>query len=129
MLGMIISWISSSLSIQEPRSRSQWLFLEKHCHRFSALIYNPISINLHTHIGYYYTSNKFQFQRDRVKVKVAVTVFRKTLQLKACQASKGKNLTSSFIFIRKGYTVYTVIKYMATKLFNSFKNSFCLLWK
>ena len=52
--------------------------------------------------GYDYTSNKFAFQHDRVKVKVAVTVFRKTLQLKACQASKGKNLTSSFIFITKG---------------------------
>ena len=31
-----------------------------------------------------------------------MSVFRKTLQLKACQASKGKNLTSSFIFITKG---------------------------
>ena len=33
-----------------------------------------------------------------------MTVFRKTLQLKACQASKGKNsyLTSLFIFITKG---------------------------
>ena len=41
-------------------------------------------------IGYDYTSNKFAFQHDGVKVKVAVTVFRKTLQLKACQASKGK---------------------------------------
>ena len=48
-----------------------------------------------------------------------MTVFRKTLQLKACQASKGKNLTSSFIFITREIT-----KYMATKLFNSFKISF-----
>ena len=48
-------------------------------------------------IGYDYTSNKFEIKHDRVKVKVAVTVFRKTLQ-----ASKGKNLTSSFIFITKG---------------------------
>ena len=48
------------------------------------------------------TSNKFAFQHNKVKVKVAVTVFRKTLQFKACQASKGKNLTSSFIFITKG---------------------------
>ena len=31
-----------------------------------------------------------------------MTVLRKTLQLKACQASKGKNVTSSFIFITKG---------------------------
>ena len=64
------------------------------------------------------------FQHDRVKVKAAVTVFRKTLQLKACQASKGKNLTGSFIFITRKIT-----KYMATKLFNSFRNSFCLLRK
>ena len=49
--------------------------------------------NNFTSIGYDY---------DRVKVKVAVTVFRKTLQLKAYQASKGKNLTCSFIFITKG---------------------------
>ena len=31
-----------------------------------------------------------------------MTVFKKTLQLKACQASKGKKFTSSFIFITKG---------------------------
>ena len=99
---MTISWTSSSLSVLGPRSRSQWLFLEKHCHRSSALINYPISIELHTSIGYDYTSNKFAFQHNRVKVKVAVTGFRKTLQLKACQASKGKNLTSSFIFITKG---------------------------
>ena len=100
---MTISWTSSSLSVLWPRSRLQWLFLEKHCHRFSALINYPISIERHTSIGYDYTSYKFAFQHDRVKikVKVAVTVFRKTLQLKACQASKGKNLTSSFIFITK----------------------------
>ena len=110
------------MSVLGLRSRSQWLFLEKHCHRSSALIYYPISIYLHTNIGYDCTSKKFTFQHDRVKVNVAVTVFRKTLQLKACQASKGKNLTSSFIFITREIT-----KYMATKLFNSFKNSFCLL--
>ena len=51
---------------------------------------------------YDYTSNKFAFQHDNVKVKVTVTVFRITLQLKACRASKGKNLTSSFISITKG---------------------------
>ena len=47
------------------------------CHRSSDLIYYPISIQLHTSIGYDNTSNKFAFQRDRVKV--AVTIFRKTL--------------------------------------------------
>ena len=48
-----------------------------------------------------------------------MTDFRKTLQLKACQASKGLNVTSSFIFITREIT-----KYIATNLFNSFKNSF-----
>ena len=48
-------------------------------HRSSDLIYYPISILLHTSIGYDNTSNKFAFQRDRVKVKVAVTIFRKNL--------------------------------------------------
>ena len=87
VFSMTISWKSLSLSVLGPRSRSQRLFLEKHCHRSSALIYYPISMLLHTSIGYDYTSNKFAFQHDRVKV--AVTIFRKTLQLKACQASKG----------------------------------------
>ena len=44
MLSMTISGTSSSLSILGLRSRSQRLFLEKHCHRSSALIYYPISI-------------------------------------------------------------------------------------
>ena len=54
-----------------------------------------------------------------------MTVFRKTLQLKACQATKGKKilLVHLFLFQRE------IIKYMATKLFNLFKDSFCLLWK
>ena len=99
---MTISGTSSRLSVFGPRSRSQWLFLEKHCHRSSALINYPISILLHTCIGYDYTSNKFAFQHDRVKVKVAVTVFRKTA-IGSLSGFKGKkNLTSSFIFITKG---------------------------
>ena len=89
VFSMTISWKILSLSVLGPRLRSQRLFLEKHCHRSSALIYYPVSMLLHTSIGYDYTSNKFAFQHDRVKVKVAVTIFRKTLQLKACQASKG----------------------------------------
>ena len=78
MFSMTISWTSSSLSVLGPRSRSQWLFLEKHI----VIALAPLFID--------YTANKFAFQDDRVKVKVTVTVFRKTLQLKACQASKGK---------------------------------------
>ena len=38
----------------------------------------------------------------RVKVKVTVTVFRKTLQLKACQASKGKKILLVHLFYNKG---------------------------
>ena len=51
------------------------------CHHSSDLIYYPISIKLHTSIGYDNTSNKFAFQRDMVKVKVAVTIFRKKITL------------------------------------------------
>ena len=69
---MTISWTSSSLSVLGPRSRSQWLFLEEQCQRSSALINYPISILLHTSIGYDYTSNKLAFQHDRVKVAVTV---------------------------------------------------------
>ena len=75
---MKISGINLNLSVVGPRPRSQWLFLEKRCHPFCALIYHPISILLHTSIGYDYTSNKFAFHLDRVKVKAAVTLFRKT---------------------------------------------------
>ena len=48
-----------------------------------------------------------------------MTIFRKTLQLKACQASKGPKSYKIIYFYNKGDT-----KYMATKLFNSFKKSF-----
>ena len=33
-----------------PRLMSQWLFLEKHCHCSSALIYGPILILYHTNV-------------------------------------------------------------------------------
>ena len=75
MFNMIISWINLSLSILGPRPRSKWLFLEKHCHHSSALIYYPISTELHISIGYDNTANRFAFQRDSVKAKAAVTVF------------------------------------------------------
>ena len=69
---------------------------------------------IHTSIGYDYTSNKFDFQHDRIKVKMAVTIFRKSLQLKAGQASKGMKSDCSFIFITR-----EILKCTGTKLFNS----------
>ena len=47
-----------------------------------------------------------------------MTIFRKTLQVKACQASKGITLTGSFFITRE------IITSMATKLFTSLKISF-----
>ena len=48
-------------------------------HRSSDLNYHPVSILLHTNIGFDNTLEKFAFQHDRVKIKVAVTFFRKTM--------------------------------------------------
>ena len=96
---MTISWTSSSLSVLGPRSRSQWLFLEKHCHRSSALINYKISIQLHTSIGYDYTSNKFAFQHDRVNAKVAVTVFRKNFAIESLSGFKGKKILLVHLFL------------------------------
>ena len=99
MLSMTITWTSSSLSVLGPRSRSQWLFLEKHCRRSSALIYYLISILLHTNIGYDYTSNKFAFQHDRVKVKVAVHIFRKNFATESLSGFKGKIILLVHLFL------------------------------
>ena len=79
MLSMTISWTRLSLSVLGLRSRSQWLFLDKHCHRSSssAFIYRPILILYHTNVKYDNILDKFE--HSRVKVKVTVAVFRKTL--------------------------------------------------
>ena len=75
---MTISWTSSSLSVLGPRSRSQWLFLErkKHCHRSSAFMYRPILILFHTHniIKYDNILDKCEFEHSRAKVKVRVAI-------------------------------------------------------
>ena len=68
MFNLTIYCTGLSLSVLEPWSTSQWLFLEKRFHRSSALIYYPISIYFHTSIGYDNTANKFAFQFDRAKV-------------------------------------------------------------
>ena len=77
---MTISWTSSSLSVLGPRSRSQWLFLEKkHCNRSSAFIYRPVLLLLHTSVKHDNILDKFEFERSRSKVKVTMAIFRKTL--------------------------------------------------
>ena len=74
---MIISWTSLRLSVLGPRSRSQWLFLEKKvCHHSSAFIYGPILILYHTNDEYDNTLDKFEFERSRAKVKVTAAIFR-----------------------------------------------------
>ena len=109
MFSMTISWTNSSLSILGPRSRSQWIFLEKHCcrssafiygprlsvlgprsrsqwlflekdcHRSSAIICGPIWLLLHTSVKHDNTLDMVEFECSRAKVKVTVAIFRKTL--------------------------------------------------
>ena len=55
MLRMTISWPSLSLIILGPRSRSQWLFLEKHCRRSSHFtwgegVHMVLAVSLSTYI-------------------------------------------------------------------------------
>ena len=64
-----------------PRSRSQWLFLEKHCHCSRAFIHGSILIELPTNVKYDNILNNFEFEGSRAKVRVTVAVFRKTFSL------------------------------------------------
>ena len=73
MFIMTISW--TSLSVLGPRSRSQCLFLEKHCHRSNAFICRPILILYHTNVKYVNILEKFEFGHSRAKVKVTVAIF------------------------------------------------------
>ena len=77
MLSMTTTSTSSSLSVLGPRSRSQWLFLEKHCHRSSAFIYRPILILFHTNVKYENILEKIGFDRSKAKVKVTVAILEK----------------------------------------------------
>ena len=62
MYSMAIPETSSSLSVAGPRSRSQWLFLEKHCHSF---IYGSIVIKFPTNAEYDNILNNFDFEGSR----------------------------------------------------------------
>ena len=72
---MTISWTSLSLSVLGPRSRSQWLFLEKHCHRSSALIYYPISIRPEFFYFLVLGSADPNFWKSRIKIKLGSKSF------------------------------------------------------
>ena len=74
MFYMTIYLTSSSLSVLILRSMSQCLFLEKHCHRSSALMYIPILILYHTNVKYDKILDKFEFERSRATVKVTVAI-------------------------------------------------------
>ena len=85
---MTISWISSSLSVLGPRSRSQWLFLEKNVIALVPSFIIQFQYNFTQVLG---MTIPQAFQHDRVKVKVAVTVFRKTA-IESLSGFKGKIL-------------------------------------
>ena len=97
---MTISWTRLSLSVLGLRSRSQWQFLDKHCHRSSssAFIHRPILILYHTNVKYDNILDKFE--RSRAKVNVTVAVFRKTLSSLWCP-----HLLSNFNIISHKYWV------------------------
>ena len=65
---------SSRLRVLGPRSRSQWLFLEEHCHRS-----RPILILYHTNVKFDNILDKFEFERSRAKFKVTEAIFRKNI--------------------------------------------------
>ena len=70
---------SGELEGSRLRSRSQWLFLEKHCHRSSTFIYGPNLLLLHTNISMKNILIKFKFQLSRAKVNVKVAILRNML--------------------------------------------------
>ena len=69
MFSMTISWTNPSFSALGPRSRLQWVFSEKHCHRFRSLIYWPILILYHTDVEYDNILGKVEFERSRAKAR------------------------------------------------------------
>ena len=58
---------------------SQWLFLEKNCHRSCAFIYGPFLLLLHKSVKHDNILDNFEFERSRAKVKVTVAIFRKNI--------------------------------------------------
>ena len=69
-------------SYDMPRSRSQWLFLEKNIFHCSiSFIHGSILIKLPTNVKYDNILMNFEFEGSRAKVKVTVAIFRKALSL------------------------------------------------
>ena len=60
-------------------SRSQWLFLEKHCYCSSTFIYRPILLYFTQMFSMKNILIKFKFQLSRAKVSVKVAVLRNML--------------------------------------------------
>ena len=77
MFIMTMYWTSSTLTVPGPRSRSQWIFLEKHFHRSSAFIYELVLIELHRNVKYDNIFHKLEFGVSWTKIKIKVAIFRK----------------------------------------------------
>ena len=69
MLDMIVSQASSTFRVIGSRSRSLWLFLEKHCHRSLSTFINGF-LFYYINVGYGNISSKFSFQVAGLKVNV-----------------------------------------------------------
>ena len=79
MYSTTISWTKLSLRVLGPRSRSQRLLLEKHYRRYSAFMYGPILILLHTNVLCDYILDRFEFECSRAKVNVTVAFLEKNV--------------------------------------------------
>ena len=62
-----------------PRSRSQWLFLEKHCHHSSTFNYGPFCCNFTQMFSKKNILINFKFQLPRAKVNIKVAILRNML--------------------------------------------------
>ena len=78
---MAISLISSKLNVLVPRLRSQWIFLENHCHRSIASIFGSVLISLHTNLQYDDILDKFKMEGTMAKIKLTVAICSKPLHL------------------------------------------------
>ena len=75
MFSMTISWTTLSLSVLGPKSRSQWLCLEKNIVMALVPLYKPILLILHTSVKRGNILDDLEFERFRANVKVTVAIF------------------------------------------------------
>ena len=96
------------LRVLGPRSRSQLLFTENHCHGSSTFIKRLILILYHTNDKYDNISDKFKFEGSRAKVKVTVAI-------------KKKHCHCSIAFINQSILIYLPTNVKYDNILNNFE--------